>query len=149
MPHLSLLGNKWSKFLLNENLYSGLITPAFFLTPQILLTSCAQSTLQFQQHIEKLKENIRWWRSNSDILEMKCVFTKDRNTPRVFSEFVLGPVQEVLFLFIFIIFHHYPCMSVCSLRIESVEQSTEIETGHLVNSFFMQFIYVVVMESGN
>lgn len=82
-------------------------------------------------------------------MKMYCVFTEDRYTLYVFSDFVLGPVQEVLFLFIFIIIHHHPCMPLYSLRIESVEQSTEMEVGCLVNLFLLQFIYVVSMESGN
>lgn len=41
-------------------------------------------------------------------MKMYSVFTEDRYTLYVFSDFVLGPVQEVLFLFIFIIIHHHP-----------------------------------------
>lgn len=40
-------------------------------------------------------------------------------------------------------------MPVHSLRIEAVEQSTEMEIGCLVKLFLLQFIYVVGMESGN
>lgn len=82
-------------------------------------------------------------------MKMYCIFREDRYTPYIFSNFALGFVQEVLSLFIFLISHHHPCISVYSLRIESVEQSTEMEIGCLVNLFLLQFIYIVGMESGN
>lgn len=82
-------------------------------------------------------------------MKMYCIFREDRYTPCIFSNFVLGFVQEVLSLFIFLIFHHHPCLSVYSLRIEPVEQSTEMEICCPVNLFLLQYIYIVGMESRN
>lgn len=40
-------------------------------------------------------------------MSLKCVFTQDRYILYVFSDFTLRPLQEVLRIISFLIFHHH------------------------------------------